>query len=151
MSKKLLACALLAACALAASAFASPPPATGSPGFAQSDVIKSVKDVSPVSLEKIAPTALAKDINPVSLVTADSGSGAASAFKAFEAKRAAQAPVQRVLSAADVGWHQRVLAGVGGGSGDVDHGGGSGCSPMRDAMALHERGEIPAPVPGAQT
>lgn len=80
MKKSRLLCAALAVAALAVSAFAASPPVRESPpGFERPDVAKS------------APA-----VGATMTITAETGLGAASAFKAFEAQRAAmRAPVQR--------------------------------------------------------
>lgn len=92
-----LACAAMAC----ASAFASPAP-TAPPGFDRADI-----------------QAVRQDVSPAPLTVAESGAGAASAFKAFEAQRKAQpATVPRLSTEPGLGSSERVAM-IGGGSGDA--------------------------------
>lgn len=99
-TRSLLIAAAMAAAAFACSAFESPP-ATASPRG------------SPVAAEAAKPNAVQavmaaqKDVSPVSLDVAATGSGAESAFRAWTKQgQGAAVPVQKV-SADAMGWHQR--------------------------------------------
>lgn len=82
MKKSRLLCAALAVAALAASAFAmAPPVASDPPGFPRAQAV----NVAPAAAPTVAAT----------------GTGASSAFKAYEAQRGAMpAPAQRVTGEA---------------------------------------------------